>query len=305
MNKVLILLSTYNGENYLTEQLESLIAQTGIDITILIRDDGSTDNTCELLKEYAEKYPNKIIVDFAKNIGCTGSFFTLMKMAVEEYSKYDYYAFSDQDDVWMPDKLNAACKALDSNKNPIRLYYCNPQLVDSQLKKLNILLPHEARGTLQESIILQPCIGCSMVFSKDLLRKASIIDPKKVDIHDAWTYKVCLSLGGSIIFDPTPHILYRQHSSNVIGGSQGFKLKWERRLKKFFSSYRFRSGQAKLLLDTYGDEIPAKEKSILTTISNYHDSYSEKIKIILNKDYSCQYLIHNIMFRIAILFGKI
>lgn len=304
MSKILVLLSSYNGEKYLGEQLDSLVSQTGVHITILVRDDGSTDGTRELLEKYQEKFPGKIIVDLADNVGCTGSFFALMKLAAEKYGDFDYYAFSDQDDVWLPDKLKVAASALDSIENHIKLYYCNPQLVDSNLKPLHST-PLIAKRSLEEAFILQPCIGCSMVFSKDLLNKASMINPNKTDIHDTWTYRVCLSLGGEIVFDHNALILYRQHSSNVIGRSQGFKTKWQRRLKKFFSTYRFRSGQAQLLLDTYDEEIPDREREILSTISNYHDCFGQKLKIIFDKNYSSNYRTHNLMFKIAILFGKI
>lgn len=304
MDKILVLLSTYNGEKYLREQLDSILAQTGVEITILVRDDGSTDGTTDILNKYHHKFPDKIIVNLADNIGCTGSFFALMKLASEKYNDYDYYAFSDQDDVWLPEKMSEAARSLDTLNNSIKLYYCSPKLVDQDLNPLKST-PIHAKSTLEESIILQPCIGCSMVFSKGLLNKASIIDPEKVDIHDTWTYRVCLALGGEIACDPTPHILYRQHGTNAIGGRQGYKRKWERRIKKFFNSERFRSGQTRLILHTYGSEVPKRERKVLSDLSNYHNSLKKKLKIIFNKDYSTNYRMHNLMFRMAILFGKI
>lgn len=304
MNRILVMLSTYNGEKYLHEQLDSLLAQTGVDITILIRDDGSTDNTGNILQAYSQQYADKIIVDLADNIGCNGSFFALMKLAAEKYADYDYFAFSDQDDVWLSDKMYASAEALDAVDNGIKLYYCSPQLVDEKLTPIKAC-PLISRITLEEAFILQPCIGCSMVFSKEVLKKASIIDPAKVNIHDAWVYKVCLALGGEVIYDPTPHILYRQHSSNAIGRTQGFKKKWKRRFKLFFDSECIRSGQAKLLLTTYGLEIPQKEKAVLSIIANYHNSLKKKGEIIFNENYSSHYWLHNLMFKIAIICGKL
>lgn len=304
MKKILVLLSTYNGAKYLSEQLDSLITQKDVDVTILIRDDGSSDHTIELLQSYHKKFPDKIILELADNVGCTGSFFAMMKLAVEKFPDYDYYAFSDQDDVWLPDKMSAAENALDAIDNNIKLYYCSPELVDSKLNtiKSNPLI---AKNTLEEAFILQPAIGCSMVFSKELLKKAAIINPADVNIHDAWVYKVCLALGGEIVYDPTPHILYRQHSSNAIGRTQGFKKTWKRRFKLFFDSKCIRSSQAKLLLSTYRLEIPNREKSVLLSISNYHNSLKEKGKIIFKNNFSSKYRLHNLMFKIAILFGKL
>lgn len=304
MSKILVLLSTYNGAKYLCDQIDSIIAQKDADVTILIRDDGSSDHTIELLQSYHKKFHDKIILELADNVGCTGSFFTIMKLAAEKYVDYDYYAFSDQDDVWLPDKMSVAAKALDAVDNNIKLYYCCPELVDSKLNPIKSN-PLTAKNTLEEAFILQPAIGCSMVFSKDLLKKAAIVNPADVNIHDAWIFKVCLALGGEIVYDPTPHILYRQHSSNAIGRTQGFRKKWRRRFKLFFDSKCIRSGQAKLLLSTYNLEIPQKEKAVLLKISNYHNSLKDKGKIIFNNSFTSNYRLHNLMFKIAILFGKL
>lgn len=304
MKRILVLLSTFNGAKFLCDQLDSLFAQENVDLTILVRDDGSTDGTNELLMKYYKLFPDKIIVRRAHNIGCTGSFFTLMKTAAKEYPDFDYYAFSDQDDVWLPDKLEAAAHSLDTIKNPIKLYYCCPQLVNQKLAKIQAA-PLLAKNTLEEAFILQPAIGSSMMFSKELLKKTSIVDPVKVNIHDAWIYKVCLALGGMVVYDPIPHILYRQHSSNVTGRTQGLKKKWKRRFKLFFDSTRIRSRQAKLILNTYQSEIPEREKAVLTVLSNYHKSLNKKVKIIFNKNYSSYYRLHNLMFKVAILFGKL
>lgn len=304
MEKILLMLSTFNGEKYLSEQLDSILVQNGVDITILIRDDGSTDHTVSILQKYKRKFPDKIIVNLADNIGCSGSFLALMKLAANEYRDFDYYAFSDQDDIWMPDKLEVATTALDTSDDNIKLYYCRPLLVNHDLTPLKSM-PKIAKGTLKESFIIQPCIGCSMVFSKELLEKAAMGNPDRIPIHDAWVYKVCLALGGKLISDPTPHILYRQHSSNTVGGVQGFRKKWKRRLAAFIDPNRKRSQQAQLLLHYYLPYLPENEKSILTDISRYRQSFKTKIKIISDKDYSSSHRLHNLMFRVAVLFGKI
>lgn len=301
----MVLLSTYNGEKYLCEQLDSLIAQKNVDLKILVRDDGSSDNTREILEKYYNAYPDKIIINFAENIGCTGSFFALMKLAVKKYGDYEYFAFSDQDDVWLPDKLYSAALALDAIDGITKLYYCSHTLVDETLTPIKST-PVVAKGTLEESFILQPCIGCTMVFSKDLLVKASNVDSLKINIHDAWVYKLCLSLSGNVIHDSTPHILYRQHTSNTIGGAQGFTKKWKRRINDYFlNSKHNRSNQARLILQSFQSEIPTSKKSTLSDMSNYHRSIRKKLKIIFDKDYSSYYRLHNIMFKICILFGKI
>ena len=103
-NKVLILVSTYNGEKYLPEQLDSLYAQEGVDIHILVRDDGSKDNTIGILKNYQGSKGKMTIIE-GENIGAGQSFLALINEATTNYPDYDYYAFCDQDDVWYGNKV--------------------------------------------------------------------------------------------------------------------------------------------------------------------------------------------------------
>ena len=100
--KVDILLATYNGERFLQKQIDSILQQTYSNFTIYIRDDGSKDGTIKIIKDYAQKYPNKIlfIEDILGNLGVTQNFNELMK-----YSSANYIAFSDQDDIWLPQKI--------------------------------------------------------------------------------------------------------------------------------------------------------------------------------------------------------
>ena len=109
MEKVQILMSTYYGEKYLREQLDSIIKQTYPLINILIRDDGSSDGTLSILKEYAGKYDHVTYYE-GENIGVIQSFLQLLK---ESDANVNYYAFADQDDVWLPEKIVRAVEKLE------------------------------------------------------------------------------------------------------------------------------------------------------------------------------------------------
>ena len=109
--KVLVLMSTYNGERFLREQLDSILSQEGVEIILRVRDDGSKDNTCQILSDYAAKHKN-IEWKACENVGFVKSFSALVRMAADSDSNADYFAFADQDDIWMPQKLATACKAL-------------------------------------------------------------------------------------------------------------------------------------------------------------------------------------------------
>lgn len=163
-NKVQILMSTYNGEKYLKEQIESLINQRNVDISILVRDDGSTDGTVKILKEYQEKGILKWYD--GENLKPAKSFLDLINKADES----DYYAFCDQDDVWLEDKLEIAINKLNScDKERPALYYGRPRLVDSKLNYIKN--PKKSKDCMikyESAIINSNATGCTMVFNKKL-----------------------------------------------------------------------------------------------------------------------------------------
>ena len=131
--KVVVLMSTYNGQKYLRQQLDSLLNQTVRPTKILIRDDGSNDDTVNLLEEYASFY-SFIEYYCGKNIGPAKSFFEL----INKCDGYDYYALCDQDDVWFKDKLEVAINTLEKeNKNIPLLYAGRFTLTDENLNPLN------------------------------------------------------------------------------------------------------------------------------------------------------------------------
>jgi glycosyltransferase involved in cell wall biosynthesis len=114
--KVLVLMSTYNGERFLREQLDSILSQQDVEISLLVRDDGSKDNTCQILSDYASKHQNVIWKSF-ENVGFVKSFSALIRMANTSDIDADFYAFADQDDIWMSNKLATACTVLATKDN--------------------------------------------------------------------------------------------------------------------------------------------------------------------------------------------
>lgn len=302
--KVLILMSTFNGERYIPNQLDSILNQHNVDITLLIRDDNSKDQTLDIIQNYINKFPNIKLITGVDNCGCKQSFFNLMFTALQNYADYDYFAFADQDDIWEPNKISSGVTALSKINNPYKIYYCDPLLVNSNLE---IIRPYHynAKNTLGESFVLQPCIGCSMIFSKAVLEKAVLGDPTKYNIHDAWLYQVNLALGGVVIHDSNCLIQYRQHTNNVIGYNQSFLKKWNRRFQMFLKNSHTRSNQAKELLSCLGNSIPVDELKQLSDMANYRNSISAKLRILFSKKYLSNKTTHNIMFKLAILLNRI
>ena len=232
-----ILLSTYNGEKYLAEQLESIITQSYSDWTLYIRDDGSIDNTMSIIEEHCTRYPYKIVKyeDFLGNIGFVRSFEELLKQA-----KSEYFMFCDQDDVWLPQKVEKAMLAMKirENKNPdTPVIVCSDlYIVDEHLNKISDSYWSYSKITpqyLQKSnqlAVNNYVTGCTMLFNKKT-KDISLPFGKNAIVHDAWIALKVLSAGGIIQTLSTPEILYRQHGLNQYGASdikQNFNYFWKK-----------------------------------------------------------------------------
>lgn len=235
MEKICVVLSTYNGEKYINEQIDSLLAQTYDNIEILVRDDGSWDKTVDIVNGYCDKCPN-VRLYRGNNIGVTLSFYDLLQNIPDDAG---YIALCDQDDVWLKDKLEVAVKALEGINGPA-LYFEKPLPVDEKLIPIKSnLYRNKPRIAFGNAIIENVCTGCTMVFNRALY---DIIDgkwPKHSLIHDWWIYQAAVCFG-KVVYNEKPHIYYRQHSDNQIGQDSSRLALIKRQvfsLKKFRGKY--------------------------------------------------------------------
>lgn len=212
---VMILMSTYNGERFLCEQLDSILHQIYVEVYILIRDDGSTDGTCRILSEYASRYQN-IEWKSAANVGFVKSFTSLVNMALSSSVSADFYAFADQDDIWMPQKLITACTALtpkDASKP--HLFTSNSMQIDATGHQLDLFHkgpePKFRKGNV---LVFGTEQGCSMVFNRKALEIYSAHVPS-LTWHDRWLYHICYFMG-SVTYDHQPLFYYRRHENNAL-----------------------------------------------------------------------------------------
>lgn len=235
-----VLMSTYNGEKYIREQIESILNQKNVEIELLIRDDGSTDNTACICKEYEVKEKN-IHFYQGKNIGVGNSFLDLIQNAPDT----DYYAFSDQDDVWLEDKLEKSIKGIEDelgNKNKAVLYTSNQIVVDSELNIIGMRFEEEPKHDLFNTVCENKLSGCTMTFNKclkDIILQLHLEDYEitlKQRLHDTWCIIVA-NIVGKVIYDKEGRILYRQHENNVVGANDhldNHKIKMNK-IKKLFN----------------------------------------------------------------------
>jgi Glycosyltransferases involved in cell wall biogenesis len=302
--KVRILLSTYNGEKYLEELLSSLLKQTNVDVAISVRDDGSTDNTCQILSRWQGL--NGLAWHRGENLGPAKSFMSLID---EVPLDSDFYAFCDQDDVWKPDKLSEASKVLSNidNTKPA-LYFGAVINVDANLVPMADYNPYYTLN-FGGALIVSNATGCTVVFNKCLLKKLKKYNPNYQIMHDAWAHKVCLALGGTTIFDENPHILYRHHDKNVIGKISTYKKnvceKILGKIKMLYEKETYISLQAQEILDGYKDEMSLENIYLAECVANYRKNSINRLNLIINNKISTPYILRNLKFKFKVLMGRI
>lgn len=295
---VLVLMSTYNGGKFLTEQLDSVLKQEKVNVNILVRDDGSSDNTISILEKYsAEK---KLKWYSGENMGAKYSFMDLVKHA----KGADYYAFCDQDDVWKPNKLYKAVRNIeDNNLNNRPMLYCSDyQLVDSNLKPLKEN-GHITSTSFACSLAGSCCTGCTVVFNQKLLFFLKQYMPNDLIMHDDWCHKVCLAIGGEVIYDSYKSLFYRQHDNNVDGGIHSMKSRFLNVIRRIISPDEIRSKQLYELVDAYGNLMSPENLKLAYLILNYKKmNIINRIRLCMKSNFLTQSNKVNDGFRLAIIF---
>jgi len=257
MKKIQVLMSTYNGAMYLREQLDSILKQDcgelgTAELSVFVRDDGSSDGTQDILKEYEKKYSEQVRWVQGKNKGVISSFFELLQKADESV---DYYAFSDQDDYWMPDKLSSGIRLLDQagDKETPALYCCRPKLVDEHLRELTESIKRPPVCPSFGNALLENVVtGCTAILNASLRKLVAAELPKFTVMHDRWLY-LAASCFGIVVYDETPHICYRQHGGNVVGAKSSRYAELKERLARFWGKRHDISRQTEEFLRIFGD----------------------------------------------------
>lgn len=256
MRKVQVLLSSYNGEKFIREQIDSILAQKNVEVELLIRDDGSTDGTKDILWQY-ESIHNNIRVIYGENLGVIKSFFSL----TEEANGAAYTAFADQDDVWLPEKLFQAVTLLEKEQQNIPLVYCSDkQLVDESLNPLPTAITYnKVRPEFGNALVENMCTGCTCVINRKMLLLLKGRQPEFTVMHDFWIYLVG-SCFGRVIYDEKAYILYRQHGTNTLGAASSLWENYRKRVKNFKKHRGQLTRQAEELLKLYGTRMPEEKK---------------------------------------------
>lgn len=284
-----VLLATFNGEKFLKEQIDSLLEQTYKDFKIIIRDDGSTDSTNEIIESYAVKYPEKISVIKGEPTGSSlGNFFELLSACPEGYAM-----LCDQDDFWCSDKIEKTFNAMrkkeeEAGENTPILVHTDAFVADSELNiisesfiKFEALSPDFNK--LNNLLVQNNVTGCTVMINNALLKLVRK-RPENCVMHDWWIALVAC-LFGETVFVNEPLMYYRQHGNNQVGAKQATginfivtKFKNRKNVKK---NYLDAYSQANSLLKEFSSELKKEDRKIISVYAAMPClSKAEKIKAI-------------------------
>lgn len=269
MTMIDILLSTYNGEKYLREQLESISSQTYPHFRLLAKDDGSKDKTVSILQEYARKEPRLIWLSSLKEgQGAAKSFWSLLKA-----SSASYVMFADQDDLWLPTKIEDTLHKmqLEESKTPGPvLIHTDMQVIEENRKERSPSffryagIDPEITSIFYRNLVQNGVTGCTMMINKELVDKLPYSAPFMV-MHD-WWITLAASAFGQVAFLNKPTLLYRQHGLNAVGAKKlslfayirrGVRLKNDLRREQALSFYK-----------TYRDSLDCEKRRKLELFLN-------------------------------------
>lgn len=305
--KVNIVLSTYNGAKFLAEQIESIQKQTFTDWQLLIRDDGSTDETPQIIQQFAtsDKRIKFINADNRENFGVIKNFFTLVKFELA-----DYYFFSDQDDVWLPNKMATMLdEAQKYDQAKPLMVYMDLSVVDQNLVVTQPSMiqsqSHHANTTLLPELTENTVTGGVSMINQALASRWQ--STEQIIMHD-WYLALLATAIGELVYIDQPGELYRQHENNVLGARTNrkrFEL-LRQGPNKIFTRYwqliHDSQTQALKIVEEAGSEISSKDIELILKFSDIDQQHLiERVKRLIKYKFTKNQLKHCIVFKLLIL----
>ena len=229
-----ILMTTCNGEKYLSEQIDSILNQRQVNVHLYISDDRSTDNTLNIIQDYRDKYKENFKNVFKVNFRHPAkNFFSILPKITH---KYDFYAFSDQDDVWYQDKLITAINKINEGND---LYCGRTENVDKNLASIGYSTLFEFDPSFKNAIVQSIAGGNTMVFNNKLFELLKSSFNFEIHSHDWWTYILATFSGHKVFYDPFPKVMYRQHENNFNGANIGLLNQLIRIIMGLFGRFKY------------------------------------------------------------------
>ncbi len=294
---VAILLSTYNGERFLHAQLNSFLAQTHENWVLHWRDDGSTDETLSIMGDFALKIGAQRCIKSTSSgphLGAARSFLALLS----ETLGTEAVAFADQDDVWLPEKLDNAVTLLEAAGEAPALYCARQYLVDENLGGAHLSILHDHQPGFPACLTQNIANGNTLVMNATAAALVATSGYPAGSVHDWWSYIVVAACGGRIIFDERPQVLYRLHKHNLIGRAQPLHLRALAALQRGPMVYMtMMHRHADMLEEQAGRLTPQARQDLRLVQAGLQGGLSAKLAALRCPRFRRRTLLENLLFR--------
>lgn len=304
--KVAVLLCTYQGERYLAEQMTSFEVQSHSNWEVWASDDGSHDDTLAILSGFQQKWPEgRLFVHAGPAAGFAANFLSL---ACKDTIKADFYAYSDQDDIWEVDKLARALQWFQTLPADVPALYCSrTRLVDADNNEIGVSPLFSKAPGFANALMQNIGGGNTMVFNNaacDLLREAG--ESRSVITHDWWTYMVVTGCGGLVFYDSEPTLRYRQHHGNLIGTNSNWAARFKRICMLFQGRFKYWNDSNIVALSTLEHRLTPENREIFRRFTKAREmSLIPRLIHLKRAGIYRQTLLGNIGLAVAAIFGKI
>lgn len=304
-SKIAILLCTYNGEEFLAEQLASYFSQTYDSWDLYVSDDGSVDRTRAILNEHFQGVTDhKLEMIDGPQQGFAANFLSLISRPDIDA---EYFALSDQDDIWKTEKLERAIAQMSELPAGIpALYTSRVELIDERGDHLGYSPLYERPPSFANALIQNIAGGHAMIINRearDLLVKAGCAD---VPFHDWWVYQVVAGADGVVIYDPRPSVAYRQHLTNLVGLNTGWRARLSRLRNLIGGGYAAYHDRNNAALESLGSLISAENRDLLQRFQEARQQkFFARIKNMKTMDLYGQTPAKTASFWLMVLLGKV
>jgi hypothetical protein len=295
-----VLLSTFNGSPFLPQFLTSLLRQSHESWIIYWRDDGSRDGTPDIVRS---QVPGDRLVELQSSdrLGPCGSFLSILRAAAGKHASYH---FADQDDVWLPRKLEYAHEALRQIDQPT-LFHCRQELIDAHGNPFG-LSAVAGLPSFDNAVVENIVVGCSAAFNDAAARLGAQGRPNRALMHDWWMYLIVSSLG-QVVYSCEPSIQYRQHANNVVGSNPGGISALRTKLRRHFARKTGASpicGQLSDFLSIHGNQLSEGQRRLARDLIEGRSSISARLRLAMTTKARRQSALDQLLLRAVLLTGR-
>jgi glycosyltransferase involved in cell wall biosynthesis len=289
-----VLLGTFNGEKYLSIFLESLLNQDSVSIRLIVSDDGSVDQTLNILKDYKDKFQSFQLIEGPKK-GAAQNYLSLLR-----HVKHDFVAFADQDDIWNSNHLISSIERLKGHVGvPSLSYSAMKEIYENGTRQERVWPQAHQIENLKSILLRNYARGCTMVLNRKAVDLLNLVEPNQIVMHDWWALQVIFT-HGKIVFGEKPEIIYRIHGSNSIG----IPTRWHS--YKYFARQLVVGkwgpfGQAQDLMNNFGETMNVSSRKILLdflALQNF--SIRKLLRTITQRDSFKEGIVDELRFRSAL-----